>query len=496
MARHGAYPRDVIPPRSEYFDSGRFGRMFGGLPPFASDTPQVRAALIDIGKAGGVMDAKDDLAKGPILLITDPTLSAENSNSTTLTAGMTFFGQFLDHDMTSDPTSSLERQVDPEQISNFRTPTFGLDNVYGAGPGGSPHLYDQSAAGKGIKFLLEETGTPGKQDLPRNSQMVALIGDPRNDENLIIGQLQVAFLKFHNACVDHVVSNFNLTEPGAIFVEAQRIVRWHYQWIIVHEFLPKTCGQAIVKNVLEKGRKFYNWRNEPFIPVEFSVAAFRFGHSQVRPSYRANFTGNPGATPFFGMIFNPQSLPAVDPDDLSGGVRAPRRFIDWPTFFDFGDGNVRPNKKIDTTLSTALFHLPGGVVANPDPAANPSSLAQRNLLRHLTFALPSGQRVAKAMKLPILSAGDLNMLKPLGMDDRTPLWFYILREAAVTQNGDRLGAVGGRIVTEVFLGLLQGDRTSYLSQDPDWEPFLPTIDAARQHEDFLIIDLLRFAGVA
>ena len=470
--------------------------MFGGLPPFASDSPQVRKALLEIGKAGGIMDARDDLSKGPVLLITDASLSAKNSNNPTLSAGMTFLGQFLDHDMTSDPTSSLERQVDPEQIANFRTPTFGLDNVYGAGPGGSPHLYDQSATGKGIKFLLEETGTPGKHDLPRNSQMVALIGDPRDDENLIIGQLQVAFLKFHNACVDYVRSEIKLTEPGAIFAEAQRIVRWHYQWMIVHEFLPKTCGQAIVDDVLDKGRKFYKWRNEPFIPVEFSVAAYRFGHSQVRPSYRANFTGNPGGTPFFGMIFNATSLPLGDPDDLSGGSRAPRRFIDWPTFFDFGDGNVRPNKKIDTILSTALFHLPGSVVANPDPANNPSSLAQRNLLRHLTFSLPSGQRVATAMKEPILSQGDLSMPKTHGMDDHTPLWFYILREASVTQNGERLGPVGGRIVTEVFIGLLQGDRTSYLSQDPDWEPFLPTVDASKQHEDFGMVDLLRFAGVA
>ena len=274
-------------------------------------------------------------------------------------------------------------------------------------------------------------------------------------------------------------------------------MRWHYQWIIVHEFLPKTCGEKVVKSVLEKGRKFYKWRKEPFIPVEFSVAAYRFGHSQVRPSYRANFTGNPGNTPFFGMVFTPTPSDPLDPDDLSGSCRAPRRFVDWPTFFDFGDGNVRPNKKIDTSLSTALFHLPGSVVSHPNPANNPSSLAQRNLLRHLTFSLPSGQRVAKAMELPLVSETDLAMLKPFGMDDRTPLWFYILREAAVTQNGgERLGPVGARIITEVFIGLLQGDRTSYLAQDPDWEPSLPTIDPSRKGDDFSIVDLLRFAGVA
>ena len=409
---------------------------------------------------------------------------------------MTFLGQFLDHDMSLDISSSLTRQTDPEMIANVRVPTFGLDSVYGSGPDGSPHLYDQSPAGQGIKFLIELLAPGGRPDLPRNAQLTPLIGDPRNDENVILSQLQVAFLKFHNAAVDYAKNEIGLTERGEIFAEAQRIVRWHYQWIILHEFVPKTCGQDVVDDILNNGRKFYKWNNEPFIPVEFSVAVYRFGHSQVRPSYRANFTGNPGNTPFFALIFKEAPSSPTDPDNLTGGFRAKRRFIDWPTFFDFGDGNVRPNKKIDTILSTALFRLPSTVVSNPNSTTNPNSLAQRNLLRHLTFSLPSGQRVAAAMQLPALSPADLSMLKPFGMDDNTPLWFYVLREAAVQQSGERLGAVGGRIVAEVFIGLLQGDRSSYLSQDPDWEPFLPTIDPAKTNEDFGMIDLLRFAGVA
>jgi hypothetical protein len=195
---HGIYPQDVVPPRSSYFDSGRFGRIFGELPPFAADTPQVRAALIEIGKPGGIMDPKDDLSD-PKGLITDPALSAHNPNNPHMTAGMTFLGQFIDHDITFDPTSSLERQVDPEQIANFRTPTLALDHVYGAGPKGSPHLYDQSAAGQGIKFLVEEipgSGMPPRFDVPRNSQEMALIGDPRNDENLMVSQLHLAFCDF------------------------------------------------------------------------------------------------------------------------------------------------------------------------------------------------------------------------------------------------------------------------------------------------------------
>ncbi len=348
---HGVYPRDVVPYCSRYYDSGRFGRLFAGLPPFASDTPQIREALLDIGKPGGMMDAKDDLSAGPEKLITDPILSGNNPNNPHLTAGMTFLGQFLDHDMTFDPTSSLERQADPEMIANFRTPTFGLDNVYGSGPIASPHLYDQQNGG-GIKLLVEDIGTPGKFDMPRNSQQVALIGDPRNDDNMILSQLHLAFLRFHNAVVDYVTGELKIKSFNEAFNEAQRIVRWHYQWMIVHHFLPLTCGQSVVDDVLTNGRTFYHWRHEPFIPVEFSVACYRFGHSQVRPSYLANFAGDSGH-PFFAFIFNPAGAGNPShPDDLSGSARAPRRFIDWPTFFDFADGKVKDNKKIDPVLST------------------------------------------------------------------------------------------------------------------------------------------------
>ena len=502
--RHGIYPQDMIPPRSRYFASGRFGRMFGELPPFAADTPQIRAALMEIGQLAGIMDAQDDLSD-PVALITNPALSANNPNNPEMTAGMTFLGQFIDHDITFDPTSSLERQVDPEQIANFRTPTLALDNLYGAGPMGSPHLYDQDA-GRGIKFLVEPIpGTPTPRfDVPRNSQMIALVGDPRNDENLIVSQLHLGFLRFHNAVVDYVETELGLSGSplDQIFAEAQRIVRWHYQWILIHEFLRLTCGESVVEDVLTNGRKFYHWRHEPFIPVEFSVAAYRFGHSQVRPSYRANFDGNPGGQPFFALIFTPTPSPNPDdPDDLSGSARATRRFISWQTFFDFSDGNSRPNKKIDTTLSTPLFTLPGTVVPHPTPAANPQSLAQRNLLRHLTFSLPSGQRVARVMAAQVpgitpLSDGDFDDLRPHGLENRAPLWFYLLREAQLAENGERLGPAGARIVAEVFIGLMQGDDESFLTQEPDWEPFLPTVDSSTQGDDFTMIDLLRFAGVA
>jgi hypothetical protein len=490
---HGSADLGQLTPQSTFYDQGRFGRLFPMLPPFAADTPLIRGALAELGAPGGPMDAVDDLSD-PITLITEPSKSLHNPNNPTMTAGFTFLGQFLDHDMTFDPTSSLARRQDPESIRNFRIPAFDLDSVYGGGPSVSPHLYDQGVDGGRTTLLTEEI--PGsanvsingsaRHDLPRNSQQVALVGDPRNDENLIVSQLQLALLRFHNAVLADVAAELGVGfTVDEIFAEAQRVVRWHYQWLIVHQFLPLTVGQPTVDDVLTGGRKFYTWRNDPFIPVEFSVAAYRFGHSQVRPSYRANF-GTSATDPtlqFFALIFDPAAIDPADPADLRGGRRAPRRFIDWQTFFDFSDGRARPNKKIDTTLSTSLFHLLG------QREGTPTSLASRNLLRGLTMGVPSGQRVARAMALPELSPADLSDLKDIQLDVRTPLWFYVLREASVMAAGEHLGPVGGRIVAEVMIGLLQGDRSSYLRQDPDWTP------TYGPNGDFTIVDLLRAAGV-
>jgi hypothetical protein len=483
MTRHGRlYLRDRVPPRSIHFDQGRFGRLFPSLPPFARDTPSVRERLMELGRIGGLLDARDPPPPASPL-----TPNPRNRDNPDQTAGITFLGQFLDHDVTFDPTSSLERQSDPEAVRNFRTPVFELDSVYGSGRAPSPHLYDQ--ASPGAAKLLVDAAAP--RDLPRNSQNTALIGDPRNDENLIVSQLHLAFTKFHNEVVDTVRAE-GVADVNYVFDHAQRLVRWHYQWIVVHEYLPAILGEALVEDILRTGRRFYRWRNAPFIPVEFSVAAYRFGHSQVRPGYIANFSGDQGR-PFVAHLFRSDVDHSLsDPDDLVGGKRAPRRFVDWRTFFDLGStppghedlgASPKPNKRIDTKLSSILFDLPGLADA-------PHSLAQRNLLRQLTFELPSGQRVARAMDLKRIKRDDLADLRPLGFDVDTPLWLYLLREAEVLADGRRLGPVGGRIVAEVVLGLLQGDNSSYLRQDPGWRPTFG------RDGRFTMTDLLRFAKVA
>ena len=468
----------------------RFGRVFT-LAPFADlNASSLRAALMEMGRPGGLIDARDPLSEGPVRLITNPELSPNNLDNPAQTAGTTFLGQFLDHDMTFDQTSPLGVVTAPEQSPNTRTPGLDLDSVYGGGPVATPRFYLPADRDK---FRVDSGGL--FEDLPRNADNSAIIADPRNDENLIIAGLHAAFLLFHNKVVDRLRGQ----GQTQVFASARQLVRWHYQWIIVHEFLPQIVGQTLVDDVLRNGRRIYNPpAGQQFIPVEFQGACYRFGHSQVRPSYRANLAGDPGGNPatgapaFFGFIFDPAGQGQADPVDLRGGARARRRFIGWQTFFDFGDGQVRPNKRIDTRVSTPLFQLPLAAIPSGDA---PTSLAQRNLLRHITWSLPSGQSIARAVGIEPLWAQHFPELQTIGhgLPSNTPLWYYVLKEAEVVGDGLRLAGVGARIVTEVFLGLLQLDATSYLRTNPSWRPTLPRRSGAAGN--FTMVDLLTFAGV-
>jgi Animal haem peroxidase len=483
----GGQHRDPGPP--DVTVSGSFGRMFRNLPPFAPPNNAVRDALMELGREGGLLDANDDLAAGPVALIVDPNLSLINRNNPTHTAGVTFFGQFLDHDMTFDLTSRLGFPTNPITSPNLRTPFFDLDSVYAAGPGSNPELFDGADP---IKFRIESGGQ--FEDLPRDpTNNAAIIGDPRNDENMIIAGMHAAFLLFHNHAVDLVRSQNPSIPDNDAYFQARSLTVWHYQWIILHEFLPHIVPQAVIDDVLANGRHFYDpLHDEAFIPVEFQII-YRFGHSMVRPSYRANLNGDNGE-PFFGMIFDP-AAEGPDPVDLRGFARAPRRFIGWQTFFDFGgaySGEVRPNKIIDSKVSTPLFQLPLEVIPSGTP---PVSLMQRNLLRCLTWMLPSGQQIANEMGSPPLSSAELAQLQPIRASfvTSTPLFYYILKEAELREDGLRLGTVGARIVAEVFVGLLQLDPDSYLTVQPNWVPTLPTHDGTPQ--SFRMIDFLTFAGV-
>jgi hypothetical protein len=470
-------------------DAQHFGRLFPNLPPFASASEKVKRSLLSLGAQGGPLDARDDLSAGPIRLITDPSLSANNPDNPTHTAGTTFVGQFIDHDITFDTSSPLGAPTDPLTSPNGRTPALDLDSLYGGGPSGSPLLYD--SANDPAKLLIGSGGL--FEDLPRLEDGTAIIADPRNDENLIIAGLQCAFILFHNRAVDYARDHGSSTWQEA-FAEARRLTTWHYHWLVLHEFLPQFVGQAMVDDVLQNGRLFFTvGPGEAFMPVEFQGACYRFGHSMVRPSYRANLQGDNG-NPFFGFIFDPaDNGSTADPNDLRGGFCAARRFIGWQTFFDFGidagtgKAEVRRNKQIDTHISTPLFTLPLGAIVSHD---QPTVLAQRNLLRQLTWSLASGQSIAAAMGVAPINKHDLRELKPYGFDKSTPLWYYALKEAQLLGESLHLGPVGGRIVAEVLIGLLQTDPGSYLVSQPSWQPTLQNPGAG-----FRMTDFLTYAGV-
>jgi len=502
----------VIRPTHPHQPDDSFTRMFPGLPPFSPPTDEARERARQLGAKGGLIDALDILTD-PIKSITNPTVfSANNPDNPNMTAGVTFFGQFLDHDLTLALKAPLFEKTNPRRTTNFRTAAFDLDSVYGDGPEDAPELYDTSSGD--IKFPVE--AIPGSElvsrkgavrfDLPRDANNNAIIADSRNDENVIISQFHLAMLKFHNAVTDRLRADPEYAQhsPKQIFKEAQRLVRWHYQWIVLNEFLPLTIGQDRVDDILRNGSRFYrvhdrgedshyrNSKKEPLIPVEFAVAAYRFGHSQVRPSYRLNF-GPDAGSPFFAFIFDDSADPNdPDPNDVRGGKRAPRRFVDWQTFFEFDTVNFRPNKRIDSKLSSVLMLLPGSRGPAPGlPSDGVQSLASRNLMRHVNFGIPSGQSIAHAIGVPVLTPAQLADLTPYGMERSTPLWFYILKESEIVEDGLRMGPVGSRIVGEVFIGLLKADDDSYLAVDPNWKPVLPSMQPGQFH----ITDLLTFAGV-
>ncbi len=395
-------------------------------------------------------------------------------------AGYTYLGQFIDHDITFDPSSLSQRRDDPDALHSFRSPRLDLDSVYGSGPVDEPFLYDRARNGR----LLIGSIAGGELDLPRNSQEIALTGDPRNDENTIVSQLQLFFLRLHNKLADQVEADAALPVEQR-FEETQKRVRWLYQWIIVHDFLPRVVGSDTVNSIfvrdpksgeIEIKRRFYVPKKNAYMPLEFSVAAFRFGHSMIRGIY--NLSDQVRDRPIFAIGDN------VSPtDDLRGNKVLPAQWtIDWAQFFDLPGANPQPSRLIDAKLVPALFDLPGSAQGEGE-----ESLAFRNLLRGQLLCQPSGQDVARFMRQQPLSADQLGTPEP------TPLWLYLLKEAERTQEGGkRLGSVGGQIVAEVLLGLLEMDKHSWVNLQPDWDPqtIVPDADGDGQ---ITMPDLIAFA---
>ncbi|MEZ5412336.1 MAG: peroxidase family protein [Acidimicrobiales bacterium] len=399
-------------------------------------------------------------------------------------AGYGFLGQFIDHDVTFDSSSSLQRALDPLSLVDFRTPRLDLDALYGGGPAQQPYLYDEMG-----RFVLgADISYDGRYrpDLARTERGVALIADPRNDQNAIVSQLTVLFLRLHNAVID------GLVPPGVpvSFAEAQREVRWRYQWLLVHHFLPAVIGPAKTASYLWRdgdapptgpelaaalsgGRLKLSVVGDPwemFMPVEFSAAAFRFGHSMLLSSYRTSDGG-----------------PAIPTVSRSGLLRRPSAAVDWRYFVGgLGDRKrLQASAAIDTHLLPELGDV-DRVGLIPPPGADPVSLPERTLLRGLRLHLPTGQAAVAGLNDRGYRTQALDPAE-IGLDDmrsaeETPLWYYILREAELTRGGATLGPVGGTLVAEVLLGLLVHDESSFLHAG--WTP---------PGGDFTFADLVRGA---
>lgn len=390
----------------------------------------------------------------------------------------TYFGQFLDHDITLETKSdSLANLSDPDleplpletiraEIKNGRSPQVDLDNVYYSP---APRVYSKMLLGK-VSLVGPGARPPGKDDandLPRQppdpdpqKDRAALIGDKRNDENLVVAQLHVAFLRAHNAIVD----------MGNTFDDAQQLLRKHYQWIIVKDFLPRICDQWIVSETILHGNRFFlPGQDNLFMPLEFSVAAYRFGHSMIRNQYHYNMNFRAaGLADLFSLTALSGRLDEVPTLPESW-------IIQWENFLDGGPNHARP---IDTALSETLFDLR----AFGGPAPIEVRLPVRNLLRGYLLRLPTGQAVADALGLTVMAPEDieevarrvsdeqLEAVRAGGFSERTPLWYYILAEAAAEPSG-KLGPVGSTIVAEVLIGLIRGGKDSIL-RERNWQPTL------------------------
>jgi hypothetical protein len=412
---------------------GTFGRMFG-------DQPAARFADTDLR----------DLAQ---TMLEQQALGQPDNNSSFVV------GQFVDHDMTLDTSPSPDAPINIRSLDNDRNGNLDLDSVYGAGPTETPALYE--ADKKHLKVGISN----GIPDVPRNADGSAILGDGRNDENLVIVQLHAAFLRFHNRLVDQ----------GMSFAQARLTTVRQWQWLILNEYLPRFVGNvARIPNRYKPGNK-----NDPVLPVEFTAACFRFGHSQIRNAYQLN--DDAAAR----VVFAPGTLTdllADNPRTLLGGRFIPADGgIDWGEFFDIpgADPDPDPNRgrRIDTHLSPPLFGLPiGSVVAG----GGSNVLGFRNMTRASAYGVPSYEDVARALGItPINVRAEVPTL-PAAFTTKTPLWFGMLAESE-SLGGQKLGPTCGRIINEVI-------RTN-IERSPDFsDNFVPL---ARSMGEFLVL-----AGVA
>jgi len=435
-------------------------------------------------------------------------------------AGYTYLGQFVDHDLTFDATTvAFGAAVSPADLLQGRSPTLDLDSVYGAGPLDPESAKFYEADRTHLKMGRTTESLPDKAmdgfDLPRvgtgsaaNRRRV-LIPDHRNDENLAVAQHHLAMIRFHNRVVDKLPAS---TPAADRFRLARRRVVLHYQWMLRTDYLARICDAAVVNDVFTNGRKVFEVGADPLsmptMPIEFSVGAFRFGHSMVREVYAWNAVFPSGAASL-DLLF----LFSGTSGDLGGNKTLPSNWIaDWRRLYRFSlidrddlkppQGEFNVARRIDTGLVNPLSVLPKGSFggADADEFTIRANLAFRNLTRAGMLKLASGQQMAaflrsKGVAVTTLTSAQIrDGLKGASLDALTPqqrttflanspLWFYVLREAEL--NGGRLTGVGARIVAETFHRAMEGSTHSIV-RDPAWRPTIGPVDNRFRMPDLLV----------
>jgi hypothetical protein len=421
----------------------RYERLFPGLPSIEGDEER----LLALAGPGGICDGGDSCP-----------------DAVGVAAGWPMFGQLIAHDITAD-RSPLVHRASGESTENFRSPRANLECIYGDGPVGNPFLYRRDDP---AKLLLGVNDAGEEADVPRNREGIAVIGDPRNDVHIFVSQLHVAMLRLHNCVVDHLRGAGAVPE-SAIFEEARRTLSWLYQWVIINDYLPRLVGPELVAEIDSEGPRHYRPGPAPRIPLEFADAAFRYGHSQVREEFELN--ARSGRLRLFPDLLGFRPVPA-------------QHAIEWDRLFDVpGKPSAQRAKLIDGKLVPSLIALPHAITGEVEVDAH-RSLAGRDLQRGHAYGLASGESVARAMGETPLSLEE-TMLGRAGWSGDTPLWLYVLTEAEHRGDGERLGPVGGRIVAEVLMGIIDADPASYRAREPDWTPPLPA-----RGERFELADLL------
>jgi hypothetical protein len=434
---------------------------------------------------------------------------APEAENPTIPAVFTFVGQFLDHDMTFNGLNLYDEQdgdllkLKKDEAIDFASPQVDLDSVYGERNYGKKNRADpktelsyEEIYHTDGRFKLRRLG-PNAYDVRRcvdetrpNLVGSAYVYDPRNDENQVLLQIHLLLMRVHNKYLEQVYKqhpelkrdNKDDGKKAALLARMEVVHTW--QRVLLDDYLPRVCKKSVLTKTIDEAKQASesgDWEQSglKYKPApdgtlkmvhEFAIA-FRFGHSMLRTAYKMN-----GFGPV--QLFNNRDL--MRKGDLRGGMPLPMsHVVDWDVFFPENEFDSSLSLKIDTMVTPVVFDLPESTI--PDAVKTTGNLPERNLVRSREIDVASGEDMAAYFGLTSLDrfeveandaahylfeadvdtyahedgTGEPPKSDPdKGFKDtrfKTPLWYYVLREAELKESGERLGELGSHIVAQVVV---------------------------------------------